>query len=132
MYFKDNPTTVFVEKPAFEVPSTWTPPIRDVELEFYLSEIEDKLLSINESCKSYLVLSRDERRVLHCSRNDEEIAIGPANNGSPFAVWSRKDFLMEASSQLNHTTVHEKCQSALLQKVNKEIKDILRDMLTEF
>ena len=36
---------------------------------------------------------------------------------------------MEASSQLKDTTVYQKCQSAPLQKVNKEIKYILRDML---
>ena len=64
-YFKDNPTPAFAEKPTFKVPSTWTPPIRDVELEFYLREIEDKLLSINESGKSYPNLSRDEREALH-------------------------------------------------------------------
>ena len=59
MYFKDNPE--FSEKQAFKVPSTWTPPIRDVELEFYLEDkIEDKLLSINESGKCFPNLSRDE------------------------------------------------------------------------
>ena len=36
---------------------------------------------------------------------------------------------MEASSQLNDTTVYQKCPSAPLQRVNKEIKDILRDIL---
>ena len=51
MYFRDNPE--FSEKQAFKVPWTWTPPIRDVELEFYLSKIEDKLLSINESGKCF-------------------------------------------------------------------------------
>ena len=58
MYFKDNPE--FSEKQAFKVPWTWTPPIRDVELEFYLSKIEDKLLSINESGKCFPNLSIDE------------------------------------------------------------------------
>ena len=36
---------------------------------------------------------------------------------------------MEASSILADTTVYQKCQSVPLQKVNEEIKDILRDML---
>ena len=30
MYLKDNSTPVFAEKPAFKVPSKWTPPFRDV------------------------------------------------------------------------------------------------------
>ena len=36
---------------------------------------------------------------------------------------------MEASSQLTDATAYQKCQSTFLKKVNKEIKDILRDML---
>ena len=55
--------------------------------------------------------------------------IKPADKGSAIVVWSKKDYLTEASSQLKDRTVYQKCQSAPLQKVNKEIKDILRDML---
>ena len=91
-YFKDNPTPAFAEKPAFKVPSTWTPPIRDVELEFYLREIEDKLLSINESSKSYPNLSRDEREALHSLMNEDEIVIKSADKGSAIVVWSKKLF----------------------------------------
>ena len=47
------------EKPAFKVPSSWTPPNRDVQLELYLNEIEDKLINISESGKSYPNLSKD-------------------------------------------------------------------------
>ena len=42
---------LFSEKPAFKVSSSWTPPIRNVQLELYLTEIEDKLININESGK---------------------------------------------------------------------------------
>ena len=57
------------------------------------------------------------------------MVINPADKGSTIVVWSNKDYLMEASSQLNDTTVYQKCPSAPLQRVNKEIKDILRDIL---
>ena len=57
------------------------------------------------------------------------MVINPADKGSTIVVWSNKDYLMEASSQLNDTTVYQKCPSAPLQSVNKEIKDILRDIL---
>ena len=59
----------------FKVPSSWTPPIRDVQLELYLSEIEDKLININESGKSYPNLSKDERETLKSLMNDNEIII---------------------------------------------------------
>ena len=59
----------------FKVPSSWTPPIRDVQLELYLSEIEDKLININESGKSYPNLSKDERETFKSLMNDNEIII---------------------------------------------------------
>ena len=61
--------------------------------------------------------------------NDDEIVIKPVDKGSVIAVWSKKDYLMEASSQLKDRTVYQKCQSGPLQKINKKIKYILRDML---
>ena len=41
MYYKTEPTPIFSEKPVFKVPSSWTPFIRDAQLELYLSKIED-------------------------------------------------------------------------------------------
>ena len=43
MYFKGNPPPASSKKPAFRVPSTRAPLIRDIKLKFYLSKIEDKL-----------------------------------------------------------------------------------------
>ena len=119
MYFKDNPTPAFAEKPTFKVDSTWTPSIRDVELEFYRNEIEDKLLNIDESGKSYPNLLRDEREVLHSLMNVDKILIKPADKGSAIVVWSKKDYLTEAVSQLKDMTVYQKCQSAPFQKEEK-------------
>ena len=61
--------------------------------------------------------------------NDDKIVIKSADKGSAPVVWNTKDYLMEASSQLKDRTVYQMCQTAPLQKVNKEIKDILRDIL---
>ena len=44
MFYQNDLSPSFSEKTAFKVPSSWTPPIRDVQLELYLSEIEDKLI----------------------------------------------------------------------------------------
>ena len=59
----------------FKVLSSWTPPIRYVQPELYLSEIEDKLININESGTSYPNLSKDEREALKSLMNDNEIVI---------------------------------------------------------
>ena len=42
------------------------------------------------------------------------MVINPADKGTAIVVWSNKDYLIEASSQLNDTTVYQKCQSAPL------------------
>ena len=39
IYYKTEPTPAFSEKPVFKVPSNWTPPIRDTQMELHLSEI---------------------------------------------------------------------------------------------
>ena len=53
MHFKTEPSVVFSEKPAFRVPSKWAPSFRDVQLKMNLIETEERLLSTNESRKSY-------------------------------------------------------------------------------
>ena len=108
MHSKTEPTVTFSEKPVFRVPSKWTPPIRDIQLEMYLSEIEERLLSINESGKSYPNLKKDESDALHSLMNDDELIIKPASKGSAVVVWSKYDYLLEGKSQLNNTKVYEK------------------------
>ena len=127
MFYKNDLSPSFSEKPAFKVPSSWTPPIRDVQLELYLSEIEDKLININESGKSYPNLSKDKREALYSLMNDNEIIIKPAHKGSAIVIWS-KHYLLAASNQLSDTNVHCKSTSNTLEKVNSEIKSVLRDM----
>ena len=128
MFYQNDLSPSFSAKPAFKVPSSWTPPIRDVHLELYLSEIEDKLIIINESGKSYPNLSKDERETLKSLMNDNDIIIKPADKGSAVVIWSKQDYLLEASNQMSDTNVYCKSNSNTLQKVNSEIKSVLRDM----
>ena len=125
--YKTEPTPALSEKPAFKDASNWTPPIRDAQLELYLSEIEDILLNINESGKSYTNLTKDEREALHSLMYDDQIIIKPADKGSA-VVLSKDDYLLEASHQLSDTSVYRKCEGDPLKKVNNEIKSVLRDM----
>ena len=86
MFYQNDLSPSFSEKPAFKVPSSWTPPIRDVQLELYLSEIEDKLININESGKIYPNLSMDEREALNSLMNDNEITTKSADKGSAVVI----------------------------------------------
>ena len=127
MYYKSKPTPAFSEKPAFKVPSNWTAPIRDAQLELYLSEIEDILLNINESGKNYSNLTKDEREALHSLMYDDQIIIKLGDKCSAVVVWSKDDYLFEASNQLGDTSVYQKCERDPLKKVNTEVKSVLRD-----
>ena len=119
-----NQHPAFTEKPAFKVPSNWTPPIRDAELELYLSEIEDILLNINEGGKSYPNLNKDESEALHSLMYDDQFTIKPADTCSAVVAWSKD----EASIQLSDTSVYQKCEGDPSKKVNIEVKSVLRDM----
>ena len=128
MFYQNDLSPSFSEKPTFKVPSSWTPPIIFMQLELYLSEIEDKLININESGESYQNLSKDEREALKSLMNDNEIIIKPADKGSAVVIWSKHGYLLEASNQLSDTNVYCKSNSSTLQKVNSEIKSVLRDI----
>ena len=80
MYYLDQPT--------------WTPLIRDTQLELYLSEIEDELLKINEDRKNYHNLSNEELSALQDLMKDKNIIIKPADKGSVIAIWDRDDYLL--------------------------------------
>ena len=95
----------------------------------YLSEIEERLLSVNESGKSYPNLKKNKRDALHSLMSDDELIIKPADKGSAVVVWSKYDYLLEAKSQLNNTKVYENWNGNPLQKLNTEIKSVLRDIL---
>ena len=56
------------------------------------------------------------------------IKVVPADKGSAVVIWSKHDYLLEASNQLSDTNVYCKLNSNTLQKVNSEIKSVLRDM----
>ena len=60
--------------------------------------------------------------------NGNEIVIKPADKGSAVAIWSKHDYLLEASNQLSDTNMYCKSNSNTLQKVNGEIKSVPRDM----
>ena len=128
MFYINEASEAFSSKPAFRVPSTWTPPISDLQLEIYLSEIEEQLEAIEEKGKSYPNLSKGERDALHALMSDETILIKSADKGSAAVVWDKNDYLAEAYSQLNDPEVYEKITTDPLPQVNKAIETVIWDM----
>ena len=60
--------------------------------------------------------------------NDNEIVIKLADKGSADVILSKHHYSLEASNQLRDTNGYFKSNSNTLQKVNGEIKSVLRDM----
>ena len=70
----------------------------------------------------------DEREALHSLKYDDQIIIKPADKGSAVVVWSKDDYLLEASNKSSDTNVYQKYNSNPLKKVNNEVKSVLRDI----
>ena len=93
MYYLDEPTPAFSETPAFKVPSSWTPLIRDTQLEMYLSELEKGILKIDETGQNYPNLTKTERDALQDLIYDKNIVLKPADKGSAIVIWDKQDYL---------------------------------------
>ena len=131
LHFMDNPTPAFSETPSFRPPSKWTPIISDTQLEIYLSEIEEKILEINEEGQNYPNLSVEERKALNDLMQDRSIIIKPADKGSAIVIWDRDDYIKECNTQLNDENVYKKIDKVSLKDVNAKIRTILNFMLNK-
>ena len=128
MYYLDQPTSAFSEVPVFRPPSNWTPLIRDTQLEIYLSEIEEKLMNINEEGNNYPNLSKEERKSLQNLMEDDTIVIKPADKGSAIVIWDKDDYIKECDKQLGDQSVYEPCNDFKPTIINNKIKSILTKM----
>ena len=128
LFFKDDEND-FSQTPAFRAPSTWTPAINEVELEVYLSILEDELLQIEERGKNFSNLTLEEREALKALVNDEGIVIKPADKGSAIVVWDREDYEKEAQRQLYDEKIYEKVNRDPIPEVNKKIDGVLNHMV---
>ena len=62
IYYLDQPTPYFSETPAFRAPSNWIPIVGYVELEMYLSEIEEEILKINKEEIIQICQKKNDKR----------------------------------------------------------------------
>ena len=127
MYYLGEPTTASSKTPAFKVPSSWTPLIRDTQLEMYLSEFEEEILKIDKVRQNYPNLTKAEREVLQDLIFDK--VIKPADKGSAIVIWGKQDYLKECELQLGNKSVYEEMKRDPLQGLTQKIRNTLLDML---
>ena len=123
-HFKDEEGD-FSEVPLFKRKSTFNPKNEDVQIEFYLSRLEEEIMSIKAEGSNYSNLSQVEQQALRDLRNDESIVIKGADKGSGVVVWDKGDYLKEASRQLADGEVYEECESDPLPELQALISETL-------
>ena len=84
----------------FKQKSKFNPAKNDAAIEFYLSRLEEEILSLDKKI-SYSNLTKGERNALYSLRDDTSIIIKEADKGSGVVVWDRDDYLAEAKKQLD-------------------------------
>ena len=129
MHYANEPTPSFSEMPEFRVPSRWTPCVNYVQLEMYLSELEEEIIKIDEKGHNYPNLNKNERDALDNLVKDSNIIIKPADKGSAVVVWDKEDYLRECENQLNDKNIYEKIENDPLPSTNNKIKTELQRML---
>ena len=94
-----------------------------------MSSLKEKLKNIKILQSKYKNLTREEWSALCNLKNDKNIVIEGADNGSVVVVWDRDDYIKEAEKQLDDKDIHEDvCNdpgpliSTLLKTIEKFLK----------
>ena len=74
-YFRNKVTPNFDEVPAFRPTFSWNPPIGQPNLEVFLSEVEKKLFTVEDTKLGYSNLSKEEWKAMRPPADDRTIVI---------------------------------------------------------
>ena len=107
-YFRNEISENLSEVPAFSPKSFWKPSQGHPNLEVYLSQVENELLSIVDEPIRYSNLSKEEWVAMRSLADDRSIVVKKADKGSCIVVWDRNDYLREGEKQLKDQNVHRK------------------------
>ena len=67
--------------PSFRVSPNCNLPVKDLQLEIYLSQSKEELMNIKKDGQSYPNLSKDEQQALKSLAKDNSMVIKPAGKG---------------------------------------------------
>ena len=107
-YFRNEITEDFSEVPAFSSKSSWNPPQGHLNMEVYLSQVENELFSNADVPIRYSNLSKEEWIAMRPLADDRSTAIEKADKESCIVNWDRNDYLREAEKQLKNQNVYRK------------------------
>ena len=90
----------------FKQKSKFNPSKNDAAIEFYLSQLEEEILSTDEK-NLFSNLTKGERNALYSLRDNTSIVIKEVDKESDVVVWDREDYLAEAKKQLDDKEVYQ-------------------------
>ena len=107
--FRNEPSGVFSDKPAFHPKSSWKPPPGHPGLELFLSQIKKDTFEnlVKDSTPINSNMTKEEWDVLRRLTDDKSIVIKKADKGSCAVVWCRDDYIKKVENQLNDNTVYK-------------------------
>ena len=90
----------------FKQKSKFNPSKNDAAIEFYLSQLEEEILSTDEK-NLFSNLTKGERNALYSLRDNTSVVIKEVDKESDVVVWDREDYLAEAKKQLDDKEVYQ-------------------------
>ena len=93
--FRNEPSGVFSDKPAFHPKSSWKPPPGHPGLELFLSQIEKDIFEslVIDSTLINANMNKEEWDVLKGLADDRSIVIKKVDKGSCVVVWCRDGYI---------------------------------------
>ena len=85
------------DRNKFKPKSTFNPRNKDAAIEIYLSSLEEKLMNFEIPQRKHNNLTREEQRALYNLKNDKNVVIESADNGSAVVVLDRDDYISPLS-----------------------------------
>ena len=107
-HFRNEPSESFSKTPAFPPKCNWKPPGGYLNLEVFLSQVENELFKAVETPLSYYNLSTEEWVAVRTLADDRNIVVKKADKGSCVVIWDRDDYITEAESQVKNELVYKK------------------------
>ena len=90
----------------FKQKSKFNPSKNDAAIEFYLSQLEEEILSTDEK-NLFSNLTKGERNALYSLRDNTSIVIKEVDKESDVVVWDREDYFAQAKKQLDDKEVYQ-------------------------
>ena len=116
------------EQHPFHVKSNWIPPVQQsVALESYLEEVKTELAEIQLQ-KPKNNLPHNKRKAIKELKNNHDINIKKADNGTTTVIMSIHDKIKEGQTQLDDLDNYRPLEQPMVEEIAKKVKQIISEL----